>query len=91
MSKARFSAAGELALAGRVLDELDGARPDDVAQVGLGLGPEGQHDGGHGSGRPQAGQPGHAGVAVEDRSGHEHVEGALLAHLVHDVDRRWRW
>ena len=86
MSKARLSAVGELALAGRVLDQLHRAGPHDVAQVGLGLGPEGQHDGRHRSGRPQVGQPGHAGVAVEDRPGDQDVEGTLLAHLVDDVD-----
>ena len=86
MSKARFSAARELALAGRVLDQLHRTGAHDVAQVGLGLRAERQDDGRHGRGGPQAGQPGHAGVAVEDRPGDEHVERSLLTHLVDHVD-----
>ena len=44
---------GELTLAGRVLDQLDRTRADDVAQIGLGFRPERQHDGRHRCRRPQ--------------------------------------
>ena len=54
-------------------------------RVGLGLRSEGQHDGRHRSRCSQRGQPGHAGMAVEDRSGDEHAKGAQFLHLVDDV------
>ena len=86
MSKARLQRGGELALAGRVLDQLHRSGPHDVAEVGLRLRTERQHDCGHRTRRPQAGQPGHAGMAVEDRAGDEDVERSLVPHLVLDVD-----
>ena len=55
-------------------------------RLALGLWSKGQHDGGNRSGRPQSGQPGHAGVTVEDGTGNEHIERALLLNLVDDID-----
>src|SRR5208282_1309806 len=61
-------------------------RPHDVAQAGLWLRAEGQHDRRDGGGGPQVGQPGHPRMAVEHGPRHQHVEGALLVDLVGDVD-----
>jgi hypothetical protein len=77
---------GELTFACRVLDQLDGAGPDNVAQVGLGLRPQGQDDGRYRRGGSQAGQPGHAGVTVEHGSGHQHVDRSLFVDLLDHVD-----
>ena len=75
----------ELALAGRVLHQINGAGPHNVTQSGPRLGSERQHHGRNGSCCPQCGQAGHAGMAVEDRSGDEHVKGTELLDLAGNI------
>ena len=52
----------------------------------LGFGPSAKTTAGTAERRPEAGQPGHAGVTVEDWSCDEDVERSLVTHLVFDVD-----
>ncbi len=81
MSKARLRRGGELALAGRILHQIDRAGPNDVAEGGPRLGSERQHDGRHRSSCTQRTQTGHTGMAVENRSRDEHVKRAQLLDL----------
>ena len=56
------------------------------ARLALGLGPSARTTAGTAAAARRRGQAGHAGMAVEDGPRDQHVERALLAHLVDHVD-----